>query len=153
MLDDLMSLCHLKRWRCMGLMTSRKTQPSWSPCLWVVKCWWQWLPHQDTAQKQCTPCPLVKGNVCSNLRRNSATSHCTMRTTALLSAAWTILLTTVIAATSTTTTQASNLLLFTVHYLLDLAHPHLADVRFNRPNFDARLFHKYQNCVIKLYIQ
>jgi Amiloride-sensitive sodium channel. len=32
-----------------------------------------------------------------------------------------------------------------LYYLLHLVHPHLAYVWFNRPNFEACLFHKYQN--------
>jgi len=40
-----------------------------------------------------------------------------------------------------------------LYYLLDLVHPHLIYVRFNRPNFETCLFHKYQNCVLKLYTQ
>jgi hypothetical protein len=34
-----------------------------------------------------------------------------------------------------------------LYYLLDLVHPHLTYVRFNRPNFETCLFHKYQNYV------
>jgi len=40
-----------------------------------------------------------------------------------------------------------------LYYLLDLVHTHIAYVRFNRPNFETCLFHKYQNCVLKLYTQ
>lgn len=40
-----------------------------------------------------------------------------------------------------------------LYYLLDLVHTHLAYVRFNRPNFETCLFHKYQDCVLKLYTQ
>lgn len=39
------------------------------------------------------------------------------------------------------------------YYLLDLVHPHLIYVRLNRPNFETCLYHKYQNCVLKLYTQ